>query len=306
VWCTTQGPFFSKPSAQNNKTLLGLMLHSQLRVMLKLLKTNAHWGYRRPFSDFQPYLYGFRNDMAIIDLEKTLIGMRRACNVIEFIMRSNGHLLFVNTNSEYNRLIQLTAKLTAQSYVNHKWIGGLLTNWHHMQHVQQHFQAFAENYGQHKSGALSSGLLPNHRRSEQPLGVVEQASWDLSTPYIAAQAREAHNKPPILSKQVDAASAAQLDGPRFQKMQKCFEGLVAREEIPDCLILCNSTHTSIAIQEARLLQIPIIAFVDANVPNKVNNLITYPIPANEASLPLLYLFCNCIIKTILLSKQKQH
>lgn len=279
------------------------MLDSQLRVMLKLLKTNAHWGYRRPFSDFQPYLYGFRNDMAIIDLEKTLIGMRRACNVIEFMMRSNGHLLFVNTNPEYNRLIQLTAKLTAQSYVNHKWIGGLLTNWHHMQHVQQHFQAFADHYGQQTgSGALSSSLQTNQRRSEQ----LEQASRGFSTPSFAAQAPEAHHKRPHLEKQVESASAAPLDGPRFQKMQKCFEGLVAREEIPDCFILCNTTHTSIAIKEARLLQIPIIAFVDANVPNKVNNLITYPIPANEASLPLLYLFCNCIIKTIWLSKQKQH
>lgn len=264
--------------------------------MLKLLKTNAHWGYRRPFSDFQPYLYGFRHDMAIIDLEKTLIGMRRACNVIEFLMRSNGHLLFVNTNSEYNRLIQLTAKLTGQSYVNHKWIGGLLTNWKHMQHVQQHFQAFAENYGQLGRG---DSLLLNHPRSELPKGVVEEDGrghrWETAEQATAEEG---------LSKQVDAPSAA--PGPRFLKMQKRFEGLVPRKEIPDCLILCNSTHTSIAIKEARLLQIPIIAFVDANVPNQVKNLITYPIPANEASLPLLDLFCNCIIKTILLSKQKQH
>jgi small subunit ribosomal protein S2 len=280
------------------------MLHSQLRVMLKLLKTNAHWGYRRPFSDFQPYLYGFRNDMAIIDLEKTLIGMRRACNVIEFLMRSNGHLLFVNTNSEYNRLIQLTAKLTGQSYVNHKWIGGLLTNWNHMQHVQEHFQAFAENFGplSGRGDALSSNFL-NHPGSELAQGGVEQGRVR-STPEEQATA-EAHQHQALLSKQVDAASASLL-GPRFHKMQKRFEGLVAREEIPDCLILFNSTHTSIAIKEARLLQIPIIAFVDANVPNQVKNLITYPIPANEASLPLLYLFCNCIIKTILLSKQKQH
>jgi ribosomal protein S2 len=82
------------------------MYNSSLLVIQKLFSTNAYLGHRIPTSDFQGYLYGFRNEMAIINLEKTLICLRRACNLIEFIIRAKGHFLLVNTNLEYNKIIQ--------------------------------------------------------------------------------------------------------------------------------------------------------------------------------------------------------
>jgi small subunit ribosomal protein S2 len=63
--------------------------------------------------------------------------------LIEFIIRAKGHFLLVNINLEYNKLIQQMAKKTNQSYINHKWIGGFLTNWKHMKNVQKHFQDFS-------------------------------------------------------------------------------------------------------------------------------------------------------------------
>nr|YP_006073035.1 ribosomal protein S2 [Nitella hyalina]AEH42849.1 ribosomal protein S2 [Nitella hyalina] len=112
------------------------------KVIQRLLSTKAHFGNRTPTSDFQPYLYGLRNEIAIIDLERTLLYLRRACNLIEYIIRSNGHILFVNTNPQNNQIIKKMAKETCQSYINHKWIGGFLTNWKHIFHVQAHFKHF--------------------------------------------------------------------------------------------------------------------------------------------------------------------
>jgi ribosomal protein S2 len=86
------------------------MYNSSLLVIKKVLSTNTYLGHRIPTSDFQGYLYGFRNEMAIINLEKTLICLQRACNLIEFIIRAKGHFLLVNTNIEYNKIIQQMAK----------------------------------------------------------------------------------------------------------------------------------------------------------------------------------------------------
>ncbi|KAH8946104.1 hypothetical protein BDL97_12G075800 [Sphagnum fallax] len=77
------------------------MYNSSLLVIQKLLNTNAYLGHRIPTSDFQGYLYRFRNEMAIINLEKTLICLRRAC-----------HFLLVNTNLEYNKIIQQMKLMT--------------------------------------------------------------------------------------------------------------------------------------------------------------------------------------------------
>nr|WIA66360.1 ribosomal protein S2 [Apopellia endiviifolia]WIA66401.1 ribosomal protein S2 [Apopellia endiviifolia]WKW95122.1 ribosomal protein S2 [Apopellia endiviifolia] len=221
------------------------MCNSNSLVIQKLPSTNAYLGHRIPTSDFQGYLYGFRNEMAIIDLEKTLICLRRACNSIGSIISAKGHSSSVNTNLEYNGIIQQMAKKTNQSYLYHKWIGGFLTNWKHMKRVQKHFQDFS-------------------------------AHPDAFSPFDYF--------------------------PRFRKMQKCFEGIVTHN-IPDCSVIINANRNSMAILEANQLQIPIVALVDSNIPNRLHKLITYPVPVND-SIKFVYLFRNLITKTVILSKRR--
>ncbi|KAG6548163.1 hypothetical protein Mapa_010213 [Marchantia paleacea] len=60
-----------------------------------------------------------------------------------------------------------------------------------------------------------------------------------------------------------------------------------------------------AILEANQLQIPIVALVDSNIPNRLHKLITYPVPVNDDSIKFVYLFCNLITKTVILSKRSQ-
>nr|WHW95859.1 ribosomal protein S2 [Aneura pinguis]WHW95901.1 ribosomal protein S2 [Aneura pinguis]WHW95943.1 ribosomal protein S2 [Aneura pinguis] len=235
-----------------NEKKKGTTCNSNLLVIQKLLSTNAYLGHRIPTSDFQGYLYGFRNEMAIIDSEKTLICLRRACNLIGSIIGAKGHSLLVNTNPEYNRIIQRMAKRTNQSYINHKWIGGFLTNWKHMRRVQKHFQD-----------------LSAHPDSE------------------------------------DASTSSPFDYfPRFRKMQKCFEGIVTHN-IPDCSVIMNANQNSMAIPEANQLQIPIVASVDSNIPNRLHKSITYPVPVNDDSIKFVYSFRNLVTKTVILSKRSQ-
>nr|YP_010736356.1 ribosomal protein S2 [Zygnema circumcarinatum]QKQ14684.1 ribosomal protein S2 [Zygnema circumcarinatum]WEL36329.1 ribosomal protein S2 [Zygnema circumcarinatum] len=340
------------------------MFRSKLLIMQKLLNTSAHLGYRTAQSNYQPYLYGFRNEIAILDLDKTLVCLRRACSVIELIIRSKGHILLVNTNVEYNNIVQETAIQTRQSYINHKWIGGLLTNWNHMQNVQGHFKLFAGesvsrlhlNETLYEKAALKpllgafartsastthttsskvfafqaparvTRITPNHptetrrsvKQANEGSAGSELTSFTVKQANAVSAARASSLVSPLggmLVSKSNESSAIQYNNsknigsqmllkvaPRFKKMQKCFEGIVA-QDLPDCVIVFNANLNFSAIKEAKRLQIPIIALVDSNVSNQLHNMISFPIPANADCLPFIYLFCNCIFKTILYSQQ---
>jgi ribosomal protein S2 len=100
----------------------------------------------------------------------------------------------------------------------------------------------------------------------------------------------------------DASTSSPFNSfPRFRKMQKCFEGIVTHD-IPDCLVIIDANKNSMAILEADQLQIPIVSLVDSNIPNRLQKLITYPIPVNDDSIQFVYLFCNLITKTVILSQ----
>lgn len=239
----------------------------KLLIIQKLLKAKAHLGYGHEYvsSRGRSLVFGYRNNIAIFDLEKTLICLRRACNLIDFIIQSKGHLLFVNTNPEYNTIIQETATRTNQSFINYKWIGGFLTNWNHMQSVQKHFQDF------------SASSFDNMN--------------DLSNSFSSSLTYDLIRSVPRFTK--------------MQKcFEGCLSKnkVAERNNQPDCIILFNAKKSSTAILEANLLQIPIISIVDSNIPNHLHKLITYPIPGNGDSLQFVYLICNCFLKTILWSQ----
>jgi ribosomal protein S2 len=89
--------------------------------------------------------------------------------------------------------------------------------------------------------------------------------------------------------------------PHLKKMQKCFERIVTRN-IPNCLVIINANKNSMTILEADQLQIPIISWMNSNILNKLQKLITYPIPINDDSIQFVYLFCNLIMKKIIISQ----
>ncbi|KAJ7961808.1 UTP--glucose-1-phosphate uridylyltransferase [Quillaja saponaria] len=100
-------------------------------VIQKLLSTNAQLGRRVAAHHFKIYTYGFRNGMAIIDSDKTLICMRNACNFIGSLARENGRFMFINTNPLFDEIFeQMTKKIGCYSpSANALWrTGGFLTN----------------------------------------------------------------------------------------------------------------------------------------------------------------------------------
>lgn len=96
-----------------------------------LFEAGVHFGHntRRWNPKMQPYLFGVRNSVHIIDLEQTVPMMQRALQKLRDVVAEGGRVLFVGTKRQAQEKIAETAKRCGQYYVNHRWLGGMLTNW---------------------------------------------------------------------------------------------------------------------------------------------------------------------------------
>ncbi len=100
-------------------------------TMRQLLEAGVHFGHQthRWNPKMQDYLFGTRNKIHIIDLSKTVPLLHQAVVATSDVVAQGGRILFVGTKRQASDVISETAKRCAQYYVNHRWLGGMLTNW---------------------------------------------------------------------------------------------------------------------------------------------------------------------------------
>jgi len=98
----------------------------------QLLEAGVHLGHKtfRWNPKMSKYIFGSKNSIHIIDLVQTLEMANAALNEIHKCISSGGKILFVSTKKQATETIANLAKDTSQFYVNHRWLGGMLTNWH--------------------------------------------------------------------------------------------------------------------------------------------------------------------------------
>jgi small subunit ribosomal protein S2 len=96
----------------------------------ELFRVGAHFGYSRSrrHASVKPYLYGVRNGVDIIDLEKTLVLLEEAKTYIAGLAAEGKRVLFVGTKPEAKQVVEAAAKALGLPYVSERWIGGSLTN----------------------------------------------------------------------------------------------------------------------------------------------------------------------------------
>src|SRR5260370_393496 len=100
-------------------------------TMRQLLEAGAHFGHRtqRWNPKMAPYIYGARSDIHIIDLTQTVPLLHQALLQLREVAAGGGRILFVGTKRQASEPIATAARRCAQYYVNHRWLGGTLTNW---------------------------------------------------------------------------------------------------------------------------------------------------------------------------------
>lgn len=97
----------------------------------QLLEAGVHFGHQtqRWNPRMGPYIYGDRNGIHIVDLTQTVPMLDQALQVIRDTVAKNGRILFVGTKRQAQKPIADAAERCAQYYMNHRWLGGTLTNW---------------------------------------------------------------------------------------------------------------------------------------------------------------------------------
>lgn len=97
----------------------------------ELLEAGVHFGHqtRRWNPKMAPYIFGSKDKIHIVDLDKTLELLNEATKAVESAVESGGRVLFVGTKRQASERIAAAATRCGQYFVNHRWLGGMLTNW---------------------------------------------------------------------------------------------------------------------------------------------------------------------------------
>jgi small subunit ribosomal protein S2 len=100
-------------------------------TMRQLLEAGVHYGHhtRRWNPKMASYIFGARNGIHILDLEQTVPLLHKALQALRDTVASGGRVLFVGTKTQASDKIKEAAKRCGQYYINHRWLGGTLTNW---------------------------------------------------------------------------------------------------------------------------------------------------------------------------------
>ena len=148
--------------------------------MRQLLESGAHFGHRqqRWNPKMAPYIYGQRNDIHILDLTQTVPLLHQALVTLREVAASGGRILFVGTKRQASEPIAAAAKRCAQYYVNHRWLGGTLTNWQTISHSIRRLRSIEETLsGAEHSGLTKKellGLLREQDKLERSLGGIKE------------------------------------------------------------------------------------------------------------------------------------
>jgi small subunit ribosomal protein S2 len=217
--------------------------------MRQMLEAGAHFGHQthRWNPKMERYIFGSRSNIHIIDLSQSIPLLHQALVKVREVAAGGGRILFVGTKRQASEPIAVAARRSAQYYVNHRWLGGTLTNWRTV-----------------------SGSIARLRELE---GVLEGGDTG------------GRLKKELL----------QLTRER-DKLELSLGGIKDMGGIPDLMFVIDTNKEAIAIQEARKLNIPVIAILDTNCnPDGI----TYPIPGNDDAARAIQLYCDLIADSVL-------
>jgi small subunit ribosomal protein S2 len=213
-------------------------------TMKELLEAGVHFGHqtRRWNPKMKPFIFGARNGIYIIDLQRTVQLFKVAHDFVVNRIADGGKMLFVGTKKQAQDAIFEEAGRCGMFFVNHRWLGGMLTN----------FQTI--------------------KKSIDKLKNFEKMKEDGSLKRFP--------KKEILNMEKKAT-----------KLEKSLGGIKNMNGLPDVVFVVDPHKENIAVQEARKMNIPVVAIVDSNCdPTEID----YVIPGNDDAIRAIRLITSRI------------
>ncbi len=212
-------------------------------TMQNLIEAGAHFGHQthRWNPRMKPYIFGARNGIHILDLSQTVPLFARALEFVASSAASGGKVLFVGTKRQAQGPIADAARASGQHFVNHRWLGGMLTNWKTISGSIKRLKTLEEQLSGDTSGLTKKEVLNRTRERD--------------------------------------------------KLEMSLGGIRDMGGIPDVMFVVDANKEVLAIKEANVLGIPVVAILDSNVsPDGI----AFPVPANDDAARAIRLYCDAI------------
>ncbi|MBL8650688.1 MAG: 30S ribosomal protein S2 [Sphingopyxis sp.] len=212
-------------------------------TMQNLIEAGAHFGHQthRWNPRMKPYIFGARNGIHILDLSQTVPLFARALEFVASSAASGGKVLFVGTKRQAQGPIADAARASGQHFVNHRWLGGMLTNWKTISNSIKRLKTLEEQLSGDTSGLTKKEVLNRTRERD--------------------------------------------------KLEMSLGGIRDMGGIPDVMFVIDANKEELAIKEANVLGIPVVAILDSNVsPDGI----AFPVPANDDAARAIRLYCDAI------------
>lgn len=148
-------------------------------TMRQLLEAGVHFGHttRRWNPKMEPFIFGERNGVHIIDLEQTVPMLYRAMEAVRDVAAGGGRILFVGTKRQAATIVSESASRCGQYYVNHRWLGGMMTNWKTISNSIKRLRTVEEQLAVEDIGLTKRELLKVEReraKLDQALGGIKE------------------------------------------------------------------------------------------------------------------------------------
>jgi small subunit ribosomal protein S2 len=145
----------------------------------QLLEAGVHFGHQthRWNPRMEPYIYGDRNGIHILDLTQTVPLLDAALNAVQQVVAKGGRILFVGTKRQAQKAVAEAAERSAQYYMNHRWLGGTLTNWKTISNSIARLKAIDENLEGGAEGLTKKerlGLEREQNKLQMSLGGIRE------------------------------------------------------------------------------------------------------------------------------------
>lgn len=137
-------------------------------TLRELLEAGVHFGHQKQRWNpkMKPFIYGVKNGVHIVDLTQTYVMLNKALVAVKNCVRDGGRVLFVGTKKQASLPISQSAEQCAQYFVNHRWLGGMMTNWKTVSHSLKRLSELDERI-EKKFGYTKKELLSFSRQRDR-------------------------------------------------------------------------------------------------------------------------------------------
>ena len=221
-------------------------------LISEMVDAGVHYGHqtKKWNPKMKPYLMKDKGGIYIINLEKTVQQLDKASAFLSDLASKGKKILFVGCKRQAQDAVREAAEATGQYYVNHRWLGGMLTN--------------------------SATVRKSIERLRYLETIEKQPEYKaMSKKELAALGRER------------------------EKLLRNLKGVRGLDAKPDAVVIVDSARETIAVAEARRLEIPIVAIVDTNADPSI---VQYPIPANDDAIRSIRIVLQNLVDSMVSTK----